>query len=338
MTKYFVGLDIHKDEIQGCVLDKEGDVVCKQRFLNTPQALDYFLEKQDKETSFVMEACGMYEPIYDRLEEQGYKVVLAHPYKVKAIAYSKKKTDEIDAKILADLLRANLIPESYVPSKQIRFRRTLVRNRTYLVRQRTNLKNRVHSILLKNGVRRIHTDIFGKGGLEWLAKIDLPYADRFMLDNLLSIVYNFNNKIDLTSEAINAIVKNDKQVNRLTKIPGIGNYLALLITSEIDDVKRFNTAKKVCGYIGIVPSVNQSGNNTRLGNITKLGSGLVRWGLIEAANRAIVSDKHFKERFEKLHKRIGRQKALVAIARKMITYIYIMLTNNIDYEALIVNK
>lgn len=91
MTKYFVGLDIHKDEIQGCVLDKEGDVVCKQRFLNTPQALDYFLEKQDKETSFVMEACGMYEPIYDRLEEQGYKVVLAHPYKVKAIAYSKKK-------------------------------------------------------------------------------------------------------------------------------------------------------------------------------------------------------------------------------------------------------
>jgi len=102
--------------------------------------------------------------------------------------------------------------------------------------------------------------------------------------------------------------------------------------------KRFNTAKKVCGYIGIVPSVNQSGNTTRLGNITKLGSGLVRWGLIEAANRAIVSDKHFKEMFEKLHKRIGRQKALVAIARKMITYIYIMLTNNIDYEALIVNK
>lgn len=148
-------------------------------------------------------------------------------------------------------MRANLIPESYVPSKQIRFRRTLVRNRTYLVRQRTNIKNRVHSILLKNGVRRIHTDIFGKGGLEWLAKIDLPYADRFMLDNLLSIVYNFNNKINLTSDAIDGIVKNDKQVNRLTKIPGIGNYLALLITSEIDDVKRFNTAKKYADILGL---------------------------------------------------------------------------------------
>jgi len=338
MTKYFVGLDIHKEEIQGCVINDQGEVISNQRFLNTTKALDYFLEKQDKDTAFVMEACGMYEPIYDRIEEQGYEVTLAHPLKVKAIAYSKKKTDEIDAKILADLLRVKLIPESYVPPKHVRFRRSIIRNRTYLVRQRSNLKHHTHSILLKNGIKAKYTDIFGKGGMEWLTKIELPYADRLALDNILSIVNTFNQKIELSDDLINGIVKNDKQVNKLLTIPGIGNYLALLITSEIDDVKRFRTAKKLCAYVGIVPAVYQSGNTTKIGSITKLGSSLVRWGLVEAAQRAIVSDKHFKEMFEKLEKRKGRQKAIVAIARKMLTYIYIMLTNNIDYEVLVVNK
>jgi len=338
MSKYFVGLDIHKEQIQGCVIDKEGDVVCQQRFLNTPQALDYFLEKQDKETAFVMEACGMYEPIYDRIEEQGYEVTLAHPLKVKAIAYSKKKTDEIDAKILAELLKAKLIPESYVPEKYVRFRRSLVRNRTYLVRQRTNLKQHTHSILLKNGIKRIHSDIFGKGGMKWLTKIELPYSDRLALDNILAIVNTFNQKIEISQDAIDGIVKSDNKVKRLLTIPGIGNYLALLITAEIDDVKRFKTAKKLCAYVGIVPSVYQSGNNTRLGHITKLGSSLVRWGLVEAAHRAIISDKHMKEIYERLEKKKGKNKAIIAIARKILTYIYIMLTNNIDYEALVVNK
>jgi len=338
MSKYFSGLDIHKDHIQSCVIDTEGTIVNQQRFLNTKEALDYYLEKQDKETSFVMEACGMYEPIYDRIEEQGFSVVLAHPFKVKAIAYSKKKTDEIDAKILAELLKAKLIPESYVPQKHVRFRRSIIRNRTYLVRQRSNLKHHTHSILLKNGIKRIHSDIFGKGGLEWLCQIELPYADRLALDNILAIVNTYNQKIDLSNCLIDEIVKKDEYVKNLVTIPGIGNFLALLITSEIDDIKRFSTAKKLCAYVGIVPSVYQSGNVTRLGAITKLGSSLVRWGLIEAAHRAVISDEYMKIQYEKLEKKKGKHKAIVAVARKMLTYIYIMLTNNMSYGALVVKK
>lgn len=338
MSEYFCGLDIHKQEIQGCVVDSKGEIVSQQRFLNTPKALDYFLEKQDKETSFVMEACGMYEPIYDRIDVQGYEVVLAHPYKLRAIASSKKKTDEIDAKILADLLRARLIPESYVPKKSTRFRRRLIRDRTYLVKQRSNIKLKIHSILLRNGIKSPYSDIFGKAGWEWLTHLELPYSDRFTLDNLLSIVNTFNNKIEICQNIIDNIVKKDKYIQKLLTIPGIGNYLALLITSEIDDISRFSTAKKLCAYMGIVPSVYQSGNTTKIGHITKLGSNIVRWGLTEAAHRAVVSDKHFKEIYERLEKKKGKNKAIVAVSRKILTYIYIMLTNNIDYEALVINK
>lgn len=335
---FFGGLDVHKEFIYADVVDEKGKTVRERKFMNTPQALDYFLEQADESTQFVLEACGMFEPIYDRIEAQGFAVKVAHPLKTKAIASAKIKTDAIDAKVLANLLRTDLIAESYVPSKEVRELRSLVRRRASLVRQRSHLKHQSHSILLKNGINAPMTDIFGKLGKKFLQQVELPYAERLALDNLLAIVESFDERIDLSNTAITGVVQSNPTIERLTTLPGVGDFSALLVFADIDNVKRFKDAKHLCSYAGMVPSVYQSGNTTRRGHITKNGSKLLRWVLVQGAHKAVKSDPNLAKFFEHLQKRVGKNKAIMAVARKMLTYIYIMLTEGIEYQALRVNR
>lgn len=334
----YVGLDVHKEFIYASTVDDRGKILNERKFMNSVGALSYFLENQDKETEFVLEACGMYEPVYDRIEEQGFSVKVAHPLKTKAIASARIKTDSIDAKVLADLLRADLVAESYVPSKEVRELRSLVRRRTSLVKQRSHLKHQTHSILLKNGVNAPMTDIFGVSGKKFLQQVELPYAERLAMDNLLAIVESFNERISLSDTAITGIVQSNDKIKLLTTIPGIADFSALLIYSDIDKIQRFKSPKHLCSYAGIVPSVYQSGNTVRRGSITKHGSRLLRWVLIQAAHRAVVSDPHLSRLYKHLEKKKGSNKAIVAIARKMLTYIFIMLTGGIEFQALYVNR
>jgi transposase len=334
----YTGLDVHKEFIYASTVDEEGNKVSEKKFLNSIHALDYFLEKQEKETSFVLEACGMYEPIYDRLEEQGYGVTLAHPLKTKAIASAKIKTDAIDAETLAQLLRANLIPKSHVPDKTTRELRSLVRRRASLVRQRSHLKHQVHSILLKHGLKAPVTDIFGKRGKDWLTKLALPHAERFALDSILSIINAFDEQLHLSETTIDAVAGKIKPVKLLTTIPGIGNYSALLAYADIDDIKRFPTAKKLASYAGMVPSTYQSGSTNRNGPITKNGSKLLRWVLNQAAHKAVETDPWLNRFYTHLVRKKGSQKAITAVARKILTYMYIMLTEGIEYDELYVHR
>lgn len=334
----FCGLDVHKEFVFASVVDGEGNKVLERKFLNSPEALDYFLESVEPQTGFVLEACGMYEPVYDRIEQQGFSVKVAHPLKTKAIASARIKTDAMDAGVLAHLLRADLVPESYVPSKEVRELRSLVRRRASLVRQRSHLKHQVHSILLKNGIKLEVSDIFGVRGKELLTQLELPYAERLALDNLLAIVESFDERIELSNVAIDGIAQNHSQVKLLTSIPGIGNYSALLVFAEIVDVKRFPSAKHLASYAGLVPSVYQSGNTTRRGSITKTGSRLLRWVLVQCAHKAVVSDPALHRYFEHLKRKKGSQKAVVAVARKILTYAYVMLTESIEFQALSVHR
>jgi len=335
---FYAGLDVHKEFIYAQVLDEQGTSKIERKFMNTPEALDYFLEHVDGTTEFVLEACGMYEPVYDRIEEQGFSVKVAHPLKTRAIASARIKTDAIDAKVLANLLRTDLVAESHVPSKEIRELRSLVRRRTSLVRQRSHLKHQAHSILLKNGIKAPMTDIFGKMGKKFLQQVELPYAERLALDNLLAITESFDERVSLSDTAINGTVEANQSIKRLTTIPGVGNFSALLVYADIDNVKRFKSAKHLCSYAGIVPSVYQSGSTIRRGSITKTGSRLLRWVLVQNAHKAVRSDPLLAKYFNHLKKKKGTQKAIVAVARKILTYMYIMLTEGVEYQALYVNR
>jgi transposase len=285
-----------------------------------------------------LEASYAWEPMYDWLDELVEEVTLAHPLKVKAIASAKIKTDAIDAETLAQLLRANLIPKSHVPDKTTRELRSLVRRRASLVRQRSHLKHQAHSILLKNGLKAPVTDIFGKRGKEWLTKLTLPHAERFAMDSILAIISAFDEQLKLSETTIDAVAGNIKPVQRLTTIPGVGNYSGLLAYADIDDIKRFPTAKKLAAYAGLVPSTYQSGNTNRKGPITKNGSKLLRWVLNQAAHKAVQTDPWLNKFYNHLVKKKGSQKAITAVARKILTYMYIILTEGIEYDELYVHR
>lgn len=335
---FYAGLDVHKEFINAAVVDSRGRVVKEAKFMNSPQALDAFLSGLDGQTEFALEACGFYEPVYDWIDDRGYGVSLVHVKKAKAIASAKIKTDVIDARTIAQLKRVNLLPESYVPPKHIREIRNIVRHRASLVRQRANIKRCVHSILHKEGIKHPFSDLFGVAGLQWLKQLELKYSNRLAVDNYLAILDSMNEKIQLATDNIEAIVHANPDIERLTTMPGIGKYSALLIATEIGDIHRFPSSAKLCSYAGLVPSVYQSARTLRRGHITKEGNKLLRWIIIQCAHVAVESSPLLGKYYDRLKKRKGANKAIVAVARKMLCYIYIMLTERREYHTLNVNS
>jgi transposase len=327
----YVGLDVHKETINMAVVDSQGIVVKEVKFLNSLHSLDHFLSGMSSETEFALEACGFYEPIYDWIDDRGYNVTLAHPLKVKAIASAKIKTDTIDARTLAQLKRVDLLPASFVPPKHVREVRGIVRHRASMVRQRSHIKHCIHAVLHREGIKQPFSDLFGKAGMEWLKTVPLKYANRLSVDNYLAIHNAMTEKIELVSIQIEGLVNANQNVQRLTSMPGIGTYSALLIATEIGDVHRFPSADKLCSYAGLVPSVYQSARTLRRGHITKEGNKLLRWILVEAAQKAGEHDPHLSMIYNRLKNRLGKNKAKVAIARKMLCYVYVMLTKGKKY-------
>lgn len=149
----FVGVDIHKSYLEVAIVDNDGKLQSRCRIMNTPESIDAFVKSLDSSVKVAMELCSYFYPLYNRLEEEGVEVKAAHPLKVRLIAESKIKNDKIDALTLAQLYRMDYLPTSYIPPKEIRHVRDLLSHRIALVRQRTQVKNRIHHLLEKNGVK-----------------------------------------------------------------------------------------------------------------------------------------------------------------------------------------
>lgn len=333
----YVGLDVHKRYTQAVMLDEKGKVLMSKQFMNEPQEFDKLSQEIGEDAKIVMESCSCWQYIYDYLDEMGYDIKLAHPLKVKAIASAKIKTDTIDAKMLADLLRADLIPESYVPPNWVRKERNVVRHRYSLVALKTLIKNKVHAILIRHGIMYPYTD-FGKAGMEYLYSIDLPVEERVAMDNYLSFIDFLDKKIEESDEIVEMLCKENPLANLLTSMPGIGYYSALLIMSEIGDIRRFEKAEQLCSYAGLVPSVYQSGNTLRMGHITKQGSRWLRWIMTQCALVAVQKDDTLRTFYIRISKRRGKKVALTAVARKMLVYIHTMIKLNIPYNALYIKR
>jgi len=334
----YIGLDVHKRRNQACVMDKSGMIVQERSFLNTKEELDEFLESLPEDSQIVIEACSVWQPVFEEIEEKGFDVHLAHPSKVKLIAEARVKTDRIDAKVLADLLRTNMLPEAYIAPEHIRKLRTIVRHRYSLVRLRTSVKHRVHSILHRVGITIELSNIFGETGMQFLKDVPLKPQYRFAMNHYLELIEHINQCIEETNTYIDTQARTIPEVQMLKSIPGIGTYSALLIYAEIGDVSRFSTYRQLCSYAGITASVYQSGESIRYGHITKQGNTLLRWILLQAVFKVAVHSPGMQRFHKRLLIRKGKKVAKIALARKLLVYIYVMLTHNVRFKQLRVNS
>lgn len=317
-----VGIDLHRKRSHVAVLADDGRELLSRRIANDPRTFLELLAGIDGESKIALEATYGWEWLAELLEQAGYELHLAHPLRTRAIAAARVKTDAVDARTLAHLLRADLLPEAYVAPRELRDLRDLLRHRVALTQLRSALKNRVHALLAKHGVQHDHADLFGKRGSEYLAALELRDPPRRRLASLLGLIIDFDREIEAATGEIDALAKHDARVDVLCQIRGIGPYTAMLVIAEVGDVSRFGSARKLCAWAGLTPTIRSSDGKARLGHITKQGSRPLRWALVEAAQHAGRGGGPLRDSFERIAKRRGRKIAKVAVARKILTLCY----------------
>jgi transposase len=317
-----VGIDLHRKRSHVAVLDEHGTELLSRRIVNDPETFLELLAGIDGESKIALEATYGWEWLADVLEEAGYELHLAHPLRTKAIASARVKTDAVDARTLAHLLRTDLLPEAYIAPPELRDLRDLLRHRVALTRMRSALKQRVGAILAKHGIQRPYSNLFGPGGMRFLEQLELREGPRRRLDSLLSLISDFDREIDQTSREIDQRAKADPHVEVLCQIRGIGRYIAMLVIAEVGDIGRFPSARHLCAWAGLTPTVRSSDGRARLGHITGQGSPALRWALVEAAQHSARGGGPLRQAYERITKRRGKSVAKVAVARKILTLCY----------------
>jgi transposase len=317
-----VGIDLHRKRSHVAVIDADGSQLLSRRIVNDPQTFLELLEGIDGESKIALEATYGWEWLADVLEEAGYELHLAHPLRTKAIASARVKTDAVDARTLAHLLRADLLPEAYIAPRELRDLRDLLRHRVALTRMRSALKQRVGAILAKHGIQRPYSNLFGPGGMRFLDELELREGPRRRLDSLLALIGDFDREIDQTSAEIDRRAKADAFVEVLCQVRGIGRYIAMLVIAEVGDISRFPSARHLCAWAGLTPTVRSSDGKARLGHITGQGSPALRWALVEAAQHSARGGGPLRDAYERISKRRGKSVAKVAVARKILTLCY----------------
>jgi transposase len=333
---WYIGIDVHKKLCYACIKDRDGNVLGELTFPNRSYGIDMLLEAiEGREAKAAIESTSnLWLRVYVTLEEAGVEVLLANPKKTKAIAEAKLKNDKVDARMLADLLRADLIAPCYVPPREVRELRCLVRHRMNLVRDRTRVKNRIHALLDKYELGFQGSDLFGKTGVAWLRDItvELRWVDRLILEAELVHLEVLNQLIAEAEVRIARESVESEDVRLLMSMPGVDYYTALLFTSEVGDVKRFSSSSKLVNWLGLAPRTRESAGRRYDGGITKEGSRRVRWALVQAARVAVRWDLHMGAKYHRISRRRGDAKAIVAVAREMVVAMYHMLTRGEPYR------
>jgi len=325
----YVGMDVHKHFTYAVVKDSQGNRLAEDKFTNDSVNFELFLEPyKPEETKIVMESTGVWEYIYEILEAMNYEVKLANPVKTKAIAYAKVKTDAVDASTLADLLRANLVAESYIPAKEIRKLREITRLRKMAAKQRIQTENRLHALLTKRGIF-LPKKTLCKKSFEFLTELNDPSISEYL--DLIELQRQKENSVE---KRIEALAENNIEAKILMSFPGIGPIRAMEILAEVGDITRFPTADKLCSYAGLVPSIKQSGSSLRFGRLMKQASKSLKHVFVQTA-WALTRTKEsncFQEFYKKLAKKKGKQKAICAAARKVCCTIHAMLRKKEEFR------
>jgi len=332
---HYIGVDYHNRYSYIAVKDLEGRVERRGSVSNEKGEVQQFVAPC-RPGRAVLEATRNWGVMYDWLEEVLDGVVLAHPLKVRAIAEARIKTDKISADILCDLLRTNLLPEAYVPGRETREAKNVLRHRLFFVRMQTMIKGRIHTIIDRHPEVAAQapdvTDLFGATGTRWLRQVVLPGQDNRLLASAIELLEVVKQKISESNEIVKELALNDERVRLLRSIPGLGPFFSVVAANEIDNVARFSDEKKLCAYAGLVPSTHSSGGKTFHGRITKTGNKWLRWAFVEAVPPAIKHDADLFAYYQRLKVRKGNNAAKVATARRLMTVAYRVLKQERLYQ------
>ena len=327
-----IGMDVHRSFAQIAVLE---DGLCRDegRIGVRPEDLRAWAATLEPSDEVALEATTNSDAIATMLRPLVARVVVSNPRKTRAIAEAKVKTDKVDARILAQLLAADFLPETWVADERTRRLRRLVLRRTHLVRQRTRLKNQVHGILARNLVPTCpHSDLFSGVGRRWMGQQAVPADERRSIDALLrQLDFHGAELTELESDiAIEAI--DDAVVARLMTVPGVDVTVAIAVVAAVGDFSRFPSPDKLVAYLGLNPRVRQSGNSPAVhGRITKAGPAQARGMLVEAAFAASRTPGPLRAFYRRVKERRGFQVATVAVARKLTVLCWHLVTKGEDY-------
>ncbi|MDR3080744.1 MAG: IS110 family transposase [Streptomyces sp.] len=316
----YVGIDVHRKRSQIAVVGDDGTVRVNRNVSNGVRPVLDVIGDLPIGAPVAFEAAFGWGWRVEMLEDYGFQPHLVHPSRCKAIASARLKNDKVDAATLAQLLRADLLPEAWIAPLAVRQQRVLLRHRFHLVRVRTLLRNRIHAVLAEHGLSRPGA-CFTAAGRAWLEDLDLPDASRTIVDQLLFLLDALNEPIAALDRQLAAQARGDPRVAGLTQLPGVGVLTALVIVTEVGDVNRFPSARKLAAWAGLTPTVHSSDLTVRHGHISKQGSAWLRWILCEAAQTAKRSPE-FAATYQAIAHRRGKKIATTAIARKLITRAY----------------
>jgi transposase len=260
------------------------------------------------------------------------EITVSNPMATKAIAHAKVKTDKIDARTLAQLLRADFLPSVWQPDAHTSRLRQLTNQRASLVADRTSIKNRIHAVLHQRLIQPPSDRLFSRRGRQWLDELEIDTDGRAALGRDLHLLDELERAIAELDQALFRLAGGDPRIKLLITLPGIDVACAQSLLAALGDLSRFGDGDHAASYLGLVPSTKQSAEHAYHGPITKAGNSQARWMLIEAAQHLGSHPGPLGAFFRRLQHKKNRNVAVVATARKLVTIAYLLLTRGEPYR------
>jgi len=335
----FIGCDAHKNFSVFVAVNEKGHAGEAFRVAHDRQLYREFLARLPPHSSVAVEASRNYSWLVDEMERSGHRPKLANPLEAKRRMGLTHKTDKLDARGLAILLRNGTLPEVWIPPSELRDQRELLRLRIFLVRLRTRVKNRIHGTLARFNVQVPGADLFGVAArLELGARLpELPLHSREAVEQELATLDFLETQIKSAEQRLEAIMKVSVEADLLKTLPCVGTILSMVLMLEIGRVDRFPTAANLASYAGLVPRVHSSGGHTRMGQVCGNVNRNLKWALVETGNLIVINQRrlagtHVVRLYQRIKRTKNHQKAVVAVARHLAEAAWWVLTRQEVYR------
>ena len=321
---HYVGADLHKESTWFYVMDETGKKLSSTSIPNSNDLLKEYLEQIPRPFTVAVEATFNWYFFVDLAEQYAEQVFLANSYETKAFAKRHKKTDKIDARLIADLLRKGFLPTVTIPGKEVRMIKEALRYRMNMARDRSRLISRLKCLLSKLGLNA-SGDFTTYKQLHQVDMNPVPPIYKEVIAGYVARIEVFHREIYEYDKYLNDIVSKDEDMVNLMSVPGIGHFGAALIKTEIIDVNRFSSFSRLCAYAGLAPRTHQSADKTIHGHLMSNRRKLLQWILIECSYHFVEELDYKKKKFEEISRRKSPNTARVTLARDLLKVIYHLL-------------